>query len=743
MIALLAGVFILFRNPDGLVTDSGAIKFGKTISLAVSDDPSDGDAMTVNAPDSQLNGLTLKVPSGAYEQEISFEFRETAIVSHELGELFKPITPLITIENGHEFAAQPMMLTIPITKTDDEFAMGFYYDRSSGTLEGIPFTELTNNSITLLTSHFSEIIVSKVKTDRIMDDVDTGFRPGTDDIQSPNIGSILEPKGHCAGQTFANIVYYRNHKAGRVGWEAPLSYRFDNVTPDKTMTFFWDDALAIRLSSAVHRHHAWFWSTPSPLTQQYKEAIADDDRNTFYSFAYSMALSGQPQMMYIKGIQPGTTATSAHAILAYGIAGKSILVCDPNFPGSERTVPFDFGKTDSSGNPDGAFGTYYSGSDATSAADHAVPYQWYGYFGTSALVDVGTVTRLWLDTMETAGKDLVSPLFPQDNALTIAAGRDMQNQLISMPLTDGMRLPSSALSVGGKVGQLLVAPDIDVPGLKHWFYFGTNSVRVIDKIGVDIDQWAVIDAAPGVIDLGVLTMKETEPGKYRYINFRRFGITVGDAAVTVTPETAAISAGEIVNFTAALEGTVNKPLYVWDFNDGSEILQGNLPELPHLYEKVGSFTGTVSVREEENPSVVIGDASFTIDVGAPVSSTTPDGGNDSPLGSWSVSYRFESECQHSGGISAIGHGLRFGAIDGGEQTAYMHVPFIMEVALSSTNTTDNGDGTLTIDLRNGNIDGMVLLGTLSEDGQTISGELTDTYGTGKHWLKGPFTMTRE
>ena len=742
MIALLTGAFFLFRNPEGKVTDSGAVKFGKSISLSVQETSSDGKTMTVDSPDSRLDGMTLQVPPDSYGSGITFDFHETEILSHPFGDLFEPITPLITIDNGHEFAKQPMTLTIPISKADDEFAMGFYYDRETGTLEGIPFTELTNESITLLTSHFSEIIVSKVKTDRIMDDVDTGFNPGMDDIQAPNIGSVLEPKGHCAGQTFANIVYYKNHKAGRAGWDAPLSDRFDNVTPDKTLAFFWDDALVIRLSSAIHRHHAWFWNTPSPLTQQYKEAIADDDRDTFYAFAYSMALTGLPQMMYIKGIEPGTTSTSAHAILAYGIAGTDILVCDPNFPGSERSVPFDFSKTDSSGNSDGAFGTYYSGSDATSAADNAVPYQWYGYFGTSALIDVGTVTRLWLDTMETSGKDLVNPQFPKDNDLLIATGRDMQDNLITAPITDGMRIPSSALTVNGKEGQLLVAPDVDVPGVKHWFFFGTEPVRNLDKIGADIGEWAVLVAKPGLIDLGVLTMKETDPGKYSYVNFRRFKISVGDVAVTVKPETATIPAGEIINFSTTLAGTVEKPLYVWDFNDGSETMQGNLPELPHLYEKEGSFTGTVSVREEDAPSVVLGDASFTIEVGTATASPSPVAGNGNFEGVWSVSYKYESECQHSGGISAIGHGLRFGAIEG-TQTEYMNVPMTMEATLSSANTTENGDGTVTIDLRNGNIDGMVLAGSVSGDGQTITGQLTDTYGTGKHWLKGSFSMSKK
>ena len=179
---------------------------------------------------------------------------------------------------------------------------------------------------------------------------------------------------------------------------------------------------------------------------------------------------------------------------------------------------------------------------------------------------------------------------------------------------------------------------------------------------------------------------------------------------------------------------------MWSFEDGTEVLQGNLPEMPHMYEKEGTFTGTVSIREKSDPSNMLADASFTVTVGSGVTSPPP-ASTGVYEGTWKLSYKYTSECQHSGGISAIGHGLRFNGIDG-SQAEYMNIPMSMDFQMYDSFVTQNAEGTLTIDNRGGQGDGIVFVGTISSDGNTISGEFSETYGSGKHWLKGPFTMTR-
>ncbi len=744
LLVIVGSLFLVFSLIKNIKPyegkDSGKLVTGKPQKLITQVIPDEGNTLEIDNDESSLNGMVLEIPEDAFDSSQKFSIKSSEIQSHEFSDLFNPITPLINIEYSHDFAREPMTLTIPIDKDDDEFAMGFYYDRAEGTLEAIPFTELTNDSITLLTSHFSEIIVSKVKTDRIIDDIDTGFNPGMDDIQSKNIGSYIKPGGHCAGQTFANIVYWKYHSAGRVGWDKPLNSRFDNVTDEKTLSFFWDDALMLRLSSAVQQHESSNWNNPSALTQQYRDAIGADDRNTFYAFAYSMSLTGMPQMMYINGIDPQTNTYAPHAILAYGISGGNILVCDPNFPGSERTVPFDYSKTDFNGNTDGALGIYYSGSDAFKAEKNAVPYNIFGYFGTSALIDYGKVTELWLDAMENNGKKLIDPLFPQIPEFYVATGVDASGNIKTELLKDNYRIDPDSLKFKSNPGHLFIAPKVADPTLRYYVY--NKTTYQIDTVGSggDVDKWIPYKPDTGVNDLGILIMKETAKDKYSYVTFQRYKVLYGDVSITVSPETESVAAGDIVNFSTTLTGVVNEPFYVWSFEDGTEILQGNLPEMPHMYEKEGTFTGTVSIREKSDPSNMLADASFTITVGAGVTSAPP-ASTGVYEGTWKLSYKYTSECQHSGGISSLDHGLRFSGIDG-SQEEYMNIPMSMDFQMYDSFVTQNADGTLTIDNRGGQGDGIVFVGTISSDGNTISGELTETYGSGRHWLKGPFTMTR-
>ncbi len=740
-LAVLIGLFLLFRD-GGTGDGSGRITFGTATHLTSEILSPQGGTLTLSKAGSTLDGMTLAVPAGAYEANTTFEIKETEIRSQSFGDLFTPVTPLITIDNGHGFAEVPMRLTIPIKKSDDEFAMGFYYDREAGTLEGIPATELTNGSITLLTSHFSDIIVSKVRTDRIMDDVDTGFLPGRDDIQAPNNGSWLNPFGHCAGQTYANIVYWKYHKSGRIGWDTPLSHRFDNMPGrEKTMTFTQDDALVQRLASMVHGDYSHNRSSAhrTPLAQHYIDSIGAKDRNTFYAFAYAMSLTGMPQMMAIWGNDPKDGSQVGHAILIYGISGTTVRVCDPNYPGSERAISFDPSGTDNGGNAGGAFAAYHSGLNAAAADANSVPFQRFGYMGISAFINVAYVTEVWLDAMETGGKNKIDPYFPTDRAMQFISGYDAAGTSLLTALNDGTRIPAAALAIPDGPGTLWIAPDIVEKGITYHFYLGTELAGSISGIGADVGKYACIPLPKGKTDLGIMTTIEREPGQDSYTNFRRYMVVVGDASLTVSPETATIAAGDIVNFSTTLAGTIEKPLYVWDFNDGTEAMQGNLPEMPHLYEKDGSFTGTVSVREESDPSTVLADATFSIEVGAPPSETPEPEAGGAYAGTWAVNYTNTEECQHTSGIQQVEHGLRYSEIGGGG-SAYMNVPLTMDLQIADENVTDNGNGTITIVI--GGIENITLVGTVAADG-SISGTITDTYGQGRHWIKGTFRMVRK
>ena len=118
----------------------------------------------------------------------------------------------------------------------------------------------TNSKIVVMTRHFSEIVISKVQKGRIVDEVDSGFTPGTDDFQMDNYGSYIT-KGHCGGQCLAELYYFCNKN--RIGWEKPLYGRTDNNGPGENAGPLGDDSRAVRLCSAVQVKYAASETSPA------------------------------------------------------------------------------------------------------------------------------------------------------------------------------------------------------------------------------------------------------------------------------------------------------------------------------------------------------------------------------------------------------------------------------------------------------------------------------------------------
>ncbi len=238
------------------------LSLSEPIALTTQTVPSTGGAIAIQDPGGPLDEMTLNVPAGSYPEDMRFTVSYQEIRSHRLDEISEPASPVISVDNSHAFADQNMTLTIPIQKTDDEFAMAFFYDQEREQLQGIPFTELTNDHITIATGHFSLVVVLKAAIIDLEEwieesEADSGFRPGFDDFQMVNYGSYVEPGGHCAGQSLTAMVYYNNRT--RSGWEVPLYGRFDNNGRDKTVGFQWDDAYAMRLCSYVQTQCDFSW----------------------------------------------------------------------------------------------------------------------------------------------------------------------------------------------------------------------------------------------------------------------------------------------------------------------------------------------------------------------------------------------------------------------------------------------------------------------------------------------------
>ena len=115
--------------------DSGKIVTGESAQVLQGNLGSEGGTVAVTQSDAALNGLELTVPSGAYSSGIQISVHEAQIESHDFGADFDPVSPLIRVDNGGEFAGIPMTLHIPLPDLQGRFPVAFYYDRTG---RGLP-----------------------------------------------------------------------------------------------------------------------------------------------------------------------------------------------------------------------------------------------------------------------------------------------------------------------------------------------------------------------------------------------------------------------------------------------------------------------------------------------------------------------------------------------------------------------------------------------------------------------------
>jgi hypothetical protein len=515
---------------------SGSLTLGDMQVLTVTSVGVEGGQIRIDLDASELDGMTIEAPPGAYLGDLNFTIGETPILSHTFGEDFSPASPLVTIDNGQVFAHEPLTLRIPIQKTDDEFAMGFYYDKQTGALEGIPFISQSNEEIVLYTAHFSDILISTVRIVDIDDEIDTGFSPGTDDFQMKNYGTFLSPNGHCAGQSIAAMYYFNNiksHSELRVSQQVPLWGRFDNEThiTGATITpeLYWDDASALRLSSTLQYHMVNRWvddsliriDSPEHELFTYQDYIARDDELTFYAFAYAMQVTRQPQFIYISQsrnrVKPGAKP-AAHAMIAYKISGNKIYVADPNFAGdSNKFVEIDTFFIPAS------FNTYNSGLNAR---DTSLLFDRFGYFGVSALVNESVIARHWQEVL--SGSVVGQALFPTDVQIEIAVDMDDNGNLIFTDLLDGLALSAEGIARVDPQGRVLLRIREPDPADHIQVYFGDDYENYFD------DQFLWLNLSEGEHDIGIshfhLPLENRE--HYYFVNFRRFMVTVGLSSET-------------------------------------------------------------------------------------------------------------------------------------------------------------------------------------------------------------------
>ncbi len=367
------------------------------------------------------------------------------------------------MDNGGEYAAAPILVTVPVAIPAGSFAMGVYL-HDDGTLESMPLVDESPASITVATRHFSSFFITVIAEAALPKDIGTGSRTGEDDIQTPNYGSYIEPGGHCAGQALAELWYFEE----RTSAGGPqLNGLLGTTGRDETPTFWEDDRMAYRLASMVSRDLDWL-----TLSGRIELALekAKVDRFQWNAFRYAMLVTGQPQFVGLsEGDEPG-----GHVIVAYAATETGLWVADPNDPGKLRDIPWNAGSA--------SFDAYQSGASAKSSKHH---YDKIAFYGKTPLVDWEQIGRRWA---EAEAGTIGDSEFPGSTLNVAVMGPD--GVATWQPLVDGTVLPTAAIRIGYAAS----------PAWQQRATVYRGEVKVVD---IDANRDAVVGLAPGVNRLGI------------------------------------------------------------------------------------------------------------------------------------------------------------------------------------------------------------------------------------------------
>lgn len=564
--------------------------------------PSAGGIVTVSDPKSPVNGMTITVASGSYDSTKNFAVSTRPIKSHSFGPLFTPITPLITVENGHQFSNEPMVVNIPISKADDEFAMGFYYDEKTGKLEGIPTIELDNNHITLLMNHFSEPVIAKAKkSDLDGINIDTGFTPKVDNWQFVNIGSWLAQGGFCSGQSESAMWYFsEKYKKNN---EPRLYGRFDNNNYGlKTKSFWMDDSWGIRLASMVQEEpYNKSFTEYSETFTKYSATLA------MYSFKYAMFLTKEPQFVGVYGTyvdKAGKTQSAGHAIIAYKIEDNKIYVSDPNYPNDvDRYI---------NSNETG-FLPYSSGANATVIADLGeVNYSTISYRAKSALVDYGKISQFYEQMRKgTVGNDKF-PTFTIKYAKKIDNATNIVTQWADCPDQLKLSTADTAKVDADFSGKIVFGVFCKNSDQISKVYKGLDDCKGISNISPPFDGIIIytVDLDDGVNDLAFFNgtdVSKPNDTKYSvtYCDFKRIKVIYNEKIELKFSEGSYKAfLQKPIKFTVKESASPADVKYVWNFGNGEEQVETVDPEAEYTYKNVGENTLTCTMVSKKDNKVL-------------------------------------------------------------------------------------------------------------------------------------------
>lgn len=585
---------------NGITAEVKNITIGTLKEVASSSIGISGGTITVSESGTKIDGLTITVPESSFTSAQTITVSVADITGHQLGDNFKPISPLINVVCDGGYANELMSITIPITVPAGSIALGFILDAETGKLEGIPVAEATNNSITLLTRHFlsgnmlraetptlkggkgflskgANIIITSLAESMLMGltSITSGYKPGTDDWEFVNRGSFIAPGGHCAGQTFTSMWYYYEMKAA----EGDLFEKFSRLAGyDK------DNARGYRFSSVV-QEDLDFGGTLNDFLWANVDLNPETDKLKMYTIAGAMLVTGEPQAIGIYRIKDhtadGKPIYGGHALVCYAasISGGKLSIADPNKPGLVQEINYVNDK----------FQPYIAMANAEAASD---PYPFITYSAKTAFIEWDQIGRRYAELLNFTIGTVGANKFPEYKI--------MVKGKVDKELTDDFSIVSDTLRT-----------EVELPDAYMYFEAdGKTLVRhvMVNEKGQTINTWdgvgsyTILKPGVNIIGFDIYAKKEGAvdiDGNLRdlFVDFKWFNVNYMPLEITPNP----LKGVRLVDYTFTARTRGFAPAnakYVWNFGDGSaEVTKLNDSTVVHKFPEDADYEIMVTLYD--------------------------------------------------------------------------------------------------------------------------------------------------